>query len=56
MIQHENPQMFIYATKRIRTRKKNVHGGVGEEGMQKNIVSEEGEVTKDCRKHRSMCS
>lgn len=55
IIQHENTRTFIYATKRIRTRK-NVHGGVGEQGVQKNIVPEEGEVTKDCRKHRSVCS
>jgi len=38
--------------------KKNVLGGVGEQGIQKNIVlvPEEGEVTKDYRKHCSVCS
>jgi len=33
-MQHDNPLTFVYATKRIRTQK-NVHGGVGEQGIQK---------------------
>jgi hypothetical protein len=37
------------------TPQENVHGGIGEKGI-KLIVLEEGEMTKDCRKGRIVCS